>query len=105
VSDDPRPTQSTREPRLTQPLVLESGIIRFRKNAIVRRLLDESLKRRLLRTEAEAVGFIQRCRHNCVLLDARQRFVGAAFLSSAMGWSRKILLMKESENVPCLKEP
>ena len=59
-----------------------------------------ALQGRILRTEAAAVAFVQRCRNDCVLLDARDRFVGSVFRSrSGGGWTRCILLEKENENV------
>jgi hypothetical protein len=54
----------------------------------------------VLKTPAAAVAFVQRCRNNCVLLDAKDRFVGKVYRGPGMRWwSRCILLEKENENV------
>lgn len=60
-------------------------------------ILAFPLQGRTLKTEREALAFVQRCRNNCVLLDARQRFVGAVFRDPSLhrnSWSREILLQK-----------
>ena len=55
-----------------------------------------ALQGRVLKSEAESVAFVQRCRNNCVLLDAKDRFVGNVFRGPGEGsWSRCILLRKE----------
>ena len=58
-----------------------------------------TLQGRVLKSESEAVAFVQRCRNNCVLLDARDRLVGTVFrLPQETSWSRHILLRRENEN-------
>ncbi len=58
-----------------------------------------ALQGRVLKSEAEAVHFVQRCRNACVLLDARDRVVGTVYRCEVTGsWSRTILLGRENEN-------